>query len=206
MPLRLLFGFVCHLSRGVIFVLTLSQAVNQSSPPASLPARPGLARVLAATVRPPGAENLLSATTRLYPFALLSACEQAVELLGFGRFGPNRDFRVSSPHPRLADVAGSILLVGDRAMARRGFGVSRSGVAGGEGSELPARRVQVRTGPPANPGFFWRLTRMGIIFSVGLNDIIWPCRFLCVDVSTSRLCARASEGVLCLRLAERMVP
>lgn len=96
-------------------------------------------------------ESLLSTTTRLYPFALLAACEQAVELLGFGSFSSDGEFRVSSPHPGLADVAGAVLqLGGGGPVARisgRGSGGgrgSRNGVVGGDGGELPAVLVQVR--------------------------------------------------------------
>lgn len=102
---------------------------------------------------PRDSESLLSTTTRLYPFALLAACEQAVELLGFGSFSSEGDFRVSSPHPGLADVAGSVLRLGGGGGAgsaariggggSRGRGMSRSGLGGGEGGELPAILVQV---------------------------------------------------------------
>lgn len=120
----------------------------------------------------PLTESLLSTTTRLYPFALLAACEQAVELLGFGSFTSDGDFRVSSPHPRLVDVAGAVLRLGGGGPTTRIGGgggggrgrASRSSLGGDEGGELPAILVQVRREkrtweinkmpPPVSPAWF----------------------------------------------------
>lgn len=72
-----------------------------------------------------------------------------MELLGFGSFTSDGDFRVSSPHPRLADVAGAVLRLGGSGPTVRGGGGGRgrrgssNGLGGGEGGELPAILVQV---------------------------------------------------------------
>lgn len=106
---------------------------------------------------------------------------------------------MSSPHPRIADIAESILLVGDRAVMRRGVGISRSGVAGGEGSELPARRVQVSyiracVSPGKSCFLFFSLFDLKRVNDIALTwefyfsffpiGMVWPCEscFSCMDV------------------------
>lgn len=83
---------------------------------------------------------LLNGTTRDQPFALLSACEEGLELLGVG-VGMNGHVEMNSPPIHIMDVAGEQLL-GKVASETRRFPL-HGGTERSEASYITASDVQV---------------------------------------------------------------